>query len=143
MRGGSLFLVLPGNSWYSFYRPRKDERLSRPWSHPVVLNTGPLDWESSALTTRPLLQNKKQRPKIIKSFENDNFCQDLKKELLKFDITNVPLSKFNDIVLSVLDKHAPKKMKYICLNNCNFMTKELRKAIMNRSKLRNKESHWR
>ena len=43
------------NSWYSFYRPRKDERLSRPWSHPVVLITGPLDWESSALTTRPLL----------------------------------------------------------------------------------------
>ena len=43
------------NSWYSFYRPWKDERLSRPWSHPVVLNTGPLDWESSAITTRPLM----------------------------------------------------------------------------------------
>ena len=42
---------VPGNSWYSFYRPRKDIRLSRPWSHPVVLNTGPLDWESSALHT--------------------------------------------------------------------------------------------
>ena len=42
-------------------------------------------------------------------FENDNFRQDLKKELLKFDITNVPLSKFNDIVLSVIDKHTPRK----------------------------------
>ena len=39
------FLVL-------IYQPRKDERLSRPWSHPVVLKTGPLDWESSTLTTR-------------------------------------------------------------------------------------------
>ena len=29
-------------------------RLSRPWSHPMVLNTGLLDWESSALTTRKL-----------------------------------------------------------------------------------------
>ena len=38
-----------------FYRPRKDERLSQPWSHPVVLSMGPLNWESSALTTRPLL----------------------------------------------------------------------------------------
>ena len=38
-----------------FLPPRKDERLSRPWSHPVVLNTGPLDWQSSTLTTRPLL----------------------------------------------------------------------------------------
>ena len=50
LRGGSLlfttqFPEIPG----------KDERLSRPWSHPVVLNTGPLDWESSALTTWPLL----------------------------------------------------------------------------------------
>ena len=46
---------VPRNSWYSFYRPRNDDRLSRPWSHPVFLNTGPLDWESSTLTTRPLL----------------------------------------------------------------------------------------
>ena len=43
------------NSWYSFYRPWKDERLSRNWSHPVILNVGSSDWESSALTTRPLL----------------------------------------------------------------------------------------
>ena len=86
---------------------------------------------------------KRQRPKIIhyrnyKNFENDNFREDLKKELLKFDITNAPLSKFNDTVLSVLGKHARKKLKYIRSNNCNFMAKELRKAIMNRSKLRNK-----
>ena len=46
----------PRNSWYSFNRPQKDERLSRPWSHQVILNTRPLDWESSALTTRPLPQ---------------------------------------------------------------------------------------
>ena len=51
----TFYHSVPRNSWYSFYRPRKDERLSRPWSHPVVLNTGPLDWESSALTTWPLL----------------------------------------------------------------------------------------
>ena len=31
-----------------------------------------------------------------------------------------------------------QKMKYIRSNNCNFMTKELKKAIMNRSKRRNK-----
>ena len=44
-------------SWYSFYRSLKDERLSRPWSHPVVLSTRPLDWKSSTLTTRPLLKH--------------------------------------------------------------------------------------
>ena len=46
---------VPRNSWYSLYRPWKNERLSPPWSHPVVLNMGPLDWKSIALTTRPLL----------------------------------------------------------------------------------------
>ena len=51
----TFYHSVPRNSWYSFYRPWKDERLSRPWSHPVALNTGPLDWESSTLTTWPLL----------------------------------------------------------------------------------------
>ena len=51
LRGGSLLFTTK----FPDIRPRKDERLSRPWSHPVVLNTGPLDWESSAITTRPLL----------------------------------------------------------------------------------------
>ena len=51
----TFYHSVPRNSRYSFYRPRKDEGLSRPWSHPVVLHTGPLDWESSALTTWPLL----------------------------------------------------------------------------------------
>ena len=38
-----------------FYPPQKNERLSRSWSYPVVLKTGSLDWESSALTTRSLV----------------------------------------------------------------------------------------
>ena len=85
---------------------------------------------------------KKQTPKIThyrnhKNFDDDIFRQDLK-ELLKFDITNAPLLKFNDTALSVLDKHAPKKMKCIRSNNCNFMNRELKKANMNTPKLRNK-----
>ena len=52
------FLPLsPMKSWYSFDWPWKDERQSWPWSHPVVLNPGPLDWEFSTLTTRPLLRS--------------------------------------------------------------------------------------
>ena len=30
------------------------KRLSQPWSHPVVLNTRHLDWQSITLTSRPL-----------------------------------------------------------------------------------------
>ena len=29
--------------------------VSQPWSHPVILNLGPLEWESRILVTRPLL----------------------------------------------------------------------------------------
>ena len=36
----TFYHLVPRNSWYSFYQPQKDERLRRPWSHPVVLNTG-------------------------------------------------------------------------------------------------------
>ena len=43
----TFYHSVPTNSWYSFYRLRKDERLSQPCSHPVVLNTGLLNWESS------------------------------------------------------------------------------------------------
>ena len=53
----TFYHSVPRNSWYSFYRPRKDERLSPPWSHPLVLDTGLLNWQSSVLTTRPLLHN--------------------------------------------------------------------------------------
>ena len=37
----TFYHSVPRISWYSVYRPRKDERLSRPWRHPVVLNTDP------------------------------------------------------------------------------------------------------
>ena len=36
----TFYHYFPRNSWYSFYQHRKDERLSQPWSHPVVLNMG-------------------------------------------------------------------------------------------------------
>ena len=50
----NFYQYVPRNSWYSFDGPWKNERPSRIWSHSVVLNAGPLDWEVSVLTTRPL-----------------------------------------------------------------------------------------
>ena len=54
------------------------------------------------------------------------------------DNNNSELVEFTITVLSILDKHAPIKRKYIRANNSAFMTKELRTAIMQRSKLRQK-----
>ena len=43
---------IPGTHFINLGRMKG---LSRPWSHPVALNTGPLDWESSGLTKWLLL----------------------------------------------------------------------------------------
>ena len=32
----TFYHSVPRNSWHSFYWPWKDERLSQPWSHPVL-----------------------------------------------------------------------------------------------------------
>ena len=53
------------NSWYIFDWPQRDERLSRFQRHPVILNTGPLNWESSTLTTMPLLHIQVELPYLI------------------------------------------------------------------------------
>ena len=39
--------------------------------------------------------------------------------------------------MQILERHAPLKRKYVRANQCPFMTKELRKAVMKRSQLRN------
>ena len=46
-------------SWYSIDGPQKDERLICLQRHPVVLNLGLLDWESSTLTSRQKIEVKK------------------------------------------------------------------------------------
>ena len=48
----------------------------------------------------------------------------------------------NSVFRSVLDRHAPLKRKMITGNQGPFMTKQLSKGIMNRSKLRNRYIKW-
>ena len=42
------------------------------------------------------------------------------------------------IALNILNKHAPQKKRYVRNNQAAFMNKEIRKAIMTRSRLLNK-----
>ena len=60
-------------------------------------------------------------------FENDNSE--------KYDLVSTQVSE-------LLDKHAPLKRRKVRGNNKPFVTKELRSAIMNRSRLRNKYNKW-
>ena len=84
----------------------------------------------------------KQKPRVVihrqyKNFRNDYFRIELENALLKYDINNIDYDNFIKTFLTVLDKHAPIKKKYLRANHANFVTKQLRKAIMKRSKLRN------
>ena len=85
---------------------------------------------------------KKQKPKIIyyrnyKTFNANLFREELSIELLTIGNNNAELPQFTNTALSIiLDKHASVKRKYICVNNSAFMTKDLRAAMVKRSKLR-------
>ena len=57
--------------------------------------------------------------------------------MLKYGFNNIDCDNFIKTFLTVVDKHAPIKKKYLKVNHASFVTTELRKAIMKRSKLRN------
>ena len=61
----------------------------------------------------------------------------IENDLLKHDINNIELDIFHNILLSALNECAPLKQKHIRANNGGFVTKELRKEIMKRTRLRN------
>ena len=53
------------------------------------------------------------------------------------DLSTMDYKNFKVIIIYSLNKHAPLKRKYLRANHSKFITKELSKAIMQRSKLRN------
>ena len=57
--------------------------------------------------------------------------------MLKYDFNDIDYDNFIKTFLTILEKHAPIKKKYLGANHANFVTKQLRKAIMKKSKLRN------
>ena len=70
-----------------------------------------------------------------KIFDVNNFKNTLKFELEK--VKSESYGEFKAVFLKELNKRAPLKKKFLRHNNNPFMTKDLRKQIMVRSKLRN------
>ena len=56
----------------------------------------------------------------------------------KHDLGNMEYQHFLNIIIGILNKHAPMKQKYHRANQGRFMTKDLHEAIMKRSRLKNK-----
>ena len=87
---------------------------------------------------------KKLPAKVIKyrnykTFDQNEFLRNIDQELIESNSYNdeQPYDIFTSIFRRILDKHAPLKMKKLRGNQANFMTKELRKAIINRSRPKN------
>ena len=85
----------------------------------------------------------KQGPTVInyrnyKNFNELAFKNDLREELRRIEPSDLSYSSFETIFDKVLDKHAPVKKKYVRANEKPFMTRVLRKAVMLRSRLRNR-----
>ena len=80
----------------------------------------------------------KLKPHIVayrdyKHFDNEKFRSDIEN-----CASEKNLKCFKETVFCILNKHSPIKRKYVRANEPPFMTKELHKAIMKRSRLRNK-----
>ena len=74
-----------------------------------------------------------------KSFNFESFNNELN-ELLKSE-KDINYSLFENIFLQVLNAHAPEKKKNQRFSNNLFLTKQLRKTIMHRSRFKNVFKH--
>ena len=106
-----------------------------------VIETGLSDFHKLTAT---VLKSyfKKKPPKIIsyrnyKNFSQLNFRTEIDRYFSVCDILKMSHDQFVSIFMDIFNRHAPLKFKYIRANDNPFMTKQLRKAIMLRSKLHN------
>ena len=111
---------------------------SRSFQDPCTVETGLSNFHKLAVTVLKLYFPK-QKPNIqnfrdYKRFQNNLFRSELDYELSKFDVCNLEFELFLNIFIEILNKPAPIKKKY----QGELMSKELNKAIMSRSRLRNK-----
>ena len=73
-----------------------------------------------------------------KHFDNNEFRDELTRELSSNNIKSDDLAQFTNISKMILEKKAPLKERYVRYNQAKFMNKNLQKAIMNRSRFLNR-----
>ena len=74
----------------------------------------------------------------FKNFFNQQFRTELVKELNDTNVAAIQFELFQTISIGLVNKLAPSKKKTLRNNRSSYITKEVRKAIMTRSRLRNK-----
>ena len=115
----------------------------RSFQNTCVIETGLSDFHLMTLTVMKK-RFRKFHPRLInyrshKDLLNEAFRECLLEKLSKevFVNNDEELPRFGDINLQVVNQHAPQKIKYVRGNQMPFMTKQLSKEIMKRSRLCN------
>ena len=114
---------------------------SRSFQNSTNIETGLSDFHLMTICTMRSFFPK-QIPIVVKyrSYRQYNsvaFNDDLQYKLSSMSY-NSPYDEFEAVFVETLNKHAPLKEKYIRANNSPFMNKIISKAIMNRSRLKNR-----
>ena len=107
----------------------------------IVIETGLSDFHKLTISVLKTFF-KKQPPNIIsyrdyRNYSPMRFRAEIEETLHNYGMFNIFNDDFVYLFMYVLNTHAPIKYKYVRANDNPFVTKEMRKAIMLRSKLRN------
>ena len=114
----------------------------RSFQNSQVVETGLSDHHKMTITVLRIFV-KKQAPVFIKyrdykSYDSLLFHHELSNRLSEVNPNDICYQTFENIFMNLLNKNAKVKQKYIRANNAPFMTKTLSKAIMIRSRLKNR-----
>ena len=114
----------------------------------LVLTNHPKSFQNSGVYETGLFDFHKLtftvlKPRIIKYrdykyFDNNEFRDELIRELSSNNMQSDGLARFTNISKMILEKKVPSKERYVRYNQAKFMNKNLQKAIMNRSSLLNR-----
>ena len=114
---------------------------TRKLSNVKTIETGLSDFHAMVAT---VLRGsfRKKGPRIVtyrdyNRFDNVTFREKVAEEFNSNPLTMQDFNSFNSMIKCILDKEAPLKKKYLRANDGPFMTRELRKAIMKRTRLKN------
>ena len=114
----------------------------RSFQNSETVETGLSDYHKLTITVLKSFFRKLD-PVIVnyrdyKVFDKIKFQTELKNKLDNMLTNNSNYELFEHTFMELLNIHAPMKKKYVRGNNAPFMCKTLSKAIMTRSRLRNK-----
>ena len=107
-----------------------------------IIETGLSEFHKMTVTVMKMYFQK-QGQRVIhyrdyKSFNTQSFRQDVFANLHEENVNINQLEKFLKVFKKVFDIHGPIKKRYMRANQGLFMNKTLQKAVMTRSRLRNK-----